>query len=157
MIGFLPNLSEIGPAINAPTAQPSKTEATLKQQEQIQKFVEYGNQQLTEKIPHWSDVEKSQKEKSAITNYAIKDLGFTAQEINQVIDYRVLLGLRDGMLYRKQVAASKKKPTQKAASRVARPGTSNKPKTMTAVKKAQMKLAKSGKVQDAAKVFEQFI
>ena len=132
-------------------------EAMQKQQEQIQKFVEYGNQQLTEKIPHWSDAEKSQKEKAAITNYAIKDLGFTAQEINQVIDYRVLLGLRDGMLYRKQVAASKKKPTQKAASRVARPGTSNKPKTMTAVKKAQMKLAKSGKVQDAAKVFEQFI
>mgnify|MGYP003654206814 FL=1 len=134
-----------------------QNEATQKQQEQIQKFVEYGNQQLTEKIPHWSNAEKSQKEKSAITNYAIKDLGFTAQEINQVIDYRVLLGLRDGMLYRKQVAASKKKPTQKATSRLARPGTSNKPKTMTAVKKAQMKLAKSGKVQDAAKVFEQFI
>jgi len=132
-------------------------EAAQKQQEQIQKFVEYGNQQLTEKIPHWSDAEKSQKEKAAITTYAINELGFTPQEINNVIDYRVLLGLRDGMLYRKQVAASKKKPTQKAASRVARPGTSNKPKTMTAVKKAQMKLAKSGKVQDAAKVFEQFI
>ena len=132
-------------------------EATQKQQEQIQKFVEYGNQQLTEKIPHWSNAEKSQKEKAAITTYAINELGFTPQEINNVIDYRVLLGLRDGMLYRKQVAASKKKPTQKAASRVARPGTSNKPKTMTAAKKAQMKLAKSGKVQDAAKVFEQFI
>ena len=132
-------------------------EAAQKQQEQIQKFVEYGNQQLTEKIPGWSDAEKSQKEKAAITTYAINELGFTPQEINNVIDYRVLLGLRDGMLYRKQVAASKKKPTQKAASRVARPGTSNKPKTMTAVKKAQMKLAKSGKVQDAAKVFEQFI
>ena len=132
-------------------------EAAQKQQEQIQKFVEYGNQQLTEKIPHWSDAEKSQKEKAAITTYAINELGFTPQEINNVIDYRVLLGLRDGMLYRKQVAASKKKPTQKAASRVARPGTSNKPKTMTAAKKAQMKLAKSGKVQDAAKVFEQFI
>ena len=103
------------------------------------------------------DAEKSQKEKAAITTYAINELGFTPQEINNVIDYRVLLGLRDGMLYRKQVAASKKKPTQKAASRVARPGTSNKPKTMTAAKKAQAKLAKSGKVQDAAKVFEQFI
>ena len=132
-------------------------EAAQKQQEQIQKFVEYGNQQLTEKIPGWSDAEKSQKEKAAITTYAINELGFTPQEINNVIDYRVLLGLRDGMLYRKQVAASKKKPTQKAASRVARPGTSNKPKTMTAAKKAQAKLAKSGKVQDAAKVFEQFI
>ncbi len=132
-------------------------EASQKQQEQIQKFVEYGNQQLTERVPGWSDAEKSQKEKAAITTYAINDLGFTPQEINQVIDYRVLLGLRDGMLYRKQVAASKKKPTQKAAARVARPGTSNKPKTMTAAKKAQAKLAKSGKVQDAAKVFEQFI
>ena len=82
-------------------------EAAQKQQEQIQKFVEYGNQQLTEKIPGWSDAEKSQKEKAAITTYAINELGFTPQEINNVIDYRVLLGLRDGMLYRKQVAASK--------------------------------------------------
>ena len=132
-------------------------EAAQKQQEQIQKFVEYGNQQLTEKIPGWSDAEKSQKEKAAITTYAINELGFTPQEINNVIDYRVLLGLRDGMLYRKQMAASKKKPTKTAAARAARPGTSNKPKTMTAAKKAQAKLAKSGKVQDAAKVFEQFI
>tara|TARA_R100001440_G_scaffold26757_1_gene43734 strand:+ start:6904 stop:7926 length:1023 start_codon:yes stop_codon:yes gene_type:complete len=132
-------------------------EAIQKQQEQIQKYVEYGHQQLKERIPDWSDVEKSQKEKLAITNYAVNELGFTQDEINQVIDYRVLIGLRDGMLYRKQVAASKKKPTQKKASKVARPGTSNKPKTTTPVKKAKMRLAKSGKVQDAAKVFEQLI
>ena len=132
-------------------------EAMQKQQEQIQKYVEYGHQQLKERIPEWSDVEKSQKEKLAITNYAVNELGFTQDEVNQVIDYRVLLGLRDGMLYRKQMAATKKKPTQKAASRVARPGTANKPKTATPVKKAKQRLAKSGKVQDAAKVFEQII
>jgi DNA repair exonuclease SbcCD ATPase subunit len=132
-------------------------EAMQKQQKQIQDFVDYGQKQLKERIPEWSDAEKSQKDKLAITNYAVNELGFTQDEVNQVIDYRVLLGLRDGMLYRKQVAATKKKPTQKAASRVARPGTANKPKTATPVKKAKMRLAKSGKVQDAAKVFEQLI
>lgn len=132
-------------------------EALQTQQEELAKFVEYGNQQLNEKIPEWTDAEVSQKEKAAISNYAMKELGFTPQEIGQVYDYRVLLGLRDGMLYRKQLEASKKKPTQKAVSRVARPGTSNAPKTTAPAKKARQTLAKTGKVQDAAKVFEQLI
>jgi hypothetical protein len=51
----------------------------------------------------------------------------------------------------------KKKPTQKAPARVARPGTVTKKKSVTPVKKAKQRLAKSGKVQDAAKVFEQLI
>ena len=132
-------------------------ENAQKQQEELAKFVEYGNQQLVEKIPEWTDAEVSQKEKSAISSYAMNELGFTPQEIGQVYDYRILLGLRDGMLYRKQLEASKKKPTQKAVARVARPGTSNTPKTTAPAKKARQKLAKTGKVQDAAKVFEQLI
>ena len=132
-------------------------ESEQKQQEQIAQFVQYGNQQLVERIPEWSDAEVSQKDKASITSYAINELGFTPDEVGQVIDYRVLLGLRDGMLYRKQMEASKKKPTQKAASRVARPGTTNTPKTSTPAKKARQTLAKTGKVQDAAKVFEQLI
>lgn len=58
---------------------------------------------------------------------------------------------------RKNAKSSKEKPVQKAKSRVARPGTTNKPKTTTPVMRAKKRLAKSGKVQDAAKVFEQFI
>jgi hypothetical protein len=78
--------------------------------------------------------------------------------MDSVYDYRVLLGLRNAWLQHKTQQATKVKPTEKkAAARTARPGTSNVPKTTTPVKRARQKLAKTGKVQDAAKLFEQII
>jgi len=132
-------------------------EALVKQQTQIQQFVEYGNQKLLEIIPEWQNQEVALKEKAAISEYAVNTLGYTPEEIQQVYDYRALLGLRNAWLNSKTVEATKKKPTQKAPARVARPGTTNRPKSAAPVKKAKQRLAKSGKVQDAAKVFEQFL
>jgi len=132
-------------------------EAMVKQQQQIQQFVEYGNQKLLEIIPEWQNQEVALKEKAAISEYAVNTLGYTPEEIQQVYDYRALLGLRNAWLNSKTVEATKKKPTQKAPARVARPGTTNRPKSAAPVKKAKQRLAKSGKVQDAAKVFEQLI
>ena len=132
-------------------------EALVKQQQQIQQFVEYGNQKLLEIIPEWQNPEIAAKEKLAIRDYAINNLEYTQKEVEQVYDYRALLGLRNAWLNSKTVEATKKKPTQKAPARVARPGTTNRPKTTAPVKKAKQKLAKTGKIQDAAKVFEQII
>ena len=132
-------------------------EAMVKQQQQIQQFVEYGNQKLLEIIPEWQNPEVAAKEKAAISEYAVNFLEYTPEEIQQVYDYRALLGLRNAWLNSKTVEATKKKPTQKAPARVARPGTTNRPKSAAPVKKAKQRLAKSGKVQDAAKVFEQLI
>jgi len=132
-------------------------EALVKQQTQIQQFVEYGNQKLLEIIPEWQNPEVASKEKLAISEYAVNTLGYTPEEIQQVYDYRALLGLRNAWLNSKTVEATKKKPIQKAPARVARPGTTNRPKSAAPVKKAKQRLAKSGKVQDAAKVFEQLI
>jgi hypothetical protein len=132
-------------------------EAQVKQQAQIQQIVEYGQQKLLEIIPEWQNQEIASQEKAAISEYAVNTLGYTPQEIQQVYDYRALLGLRNAWLNSKTVEATKKKPTQKAPARVARPGTTNRPKSAAPVKKAQQRLAKSGKVQDAAKVFEQLI
>ena len=132
-------------------------EALAKQQEQIAKAVEYGNKRLLEIIPEWQNPEVAAKEKAAISEYAIRELEYTPEEIQQVYDYRALLGLRNAWLNSRTVEATKKKPTQKAPARVARPGTTNRPKTTTPVKKAKQRLAKTGKTSDAAKVFEQLI
>ena len=132
-------------------------EALVKQQQQLEQFVAYGNQKLLEIIPEWQNPEVAAKEKAAISEYAVNFLEYTPEEIQQVYDYRALLGLRNAWLNSKTVEATKKKPTQKAPARVARPGTTNRPKSAAPVKKAKQRLAKSGKVQDAAKVFEQLI
>ena len=139
-------------------SQRLKQESNVVQQQKLQKFLQYGQQQLLEQIPEWQDNEKASKEKMAIRDYGVNVLGYTPQEMDSVYDYRVLLGLRNAWLQHKTQQATKVKPTEKkAAARTARPGTSNVPKTTTPVKRARQKLAKTGKVQDAAKLFEQLL
>jgi|TARA_X000001316_G_C921631_1_gene36137 hypothetical protein len=127
------------------------------QQNQLKEFIEFGNQKLLEVIPEWQKPEVAQQEKAEIRDYAINVLGYTPQEMDQVYDYRALLGFRQAWLNNRTVEATKKKPTQKAPARVAKPGSVAKVKTTTPAKKARQKLAKSGKTTDAAKVFEQLI
>ena len=134
-------------------------EDQVKQQEQIQKYMQYGEKQILNHVPEWKDKTIQQEEKLAIRDHAINDLGFTAEEINQVYDYRLLMGLRNSWMQNKTQKAVKKKPTQKASARnrVAKPGSVSRKKISTPLKKSKARLAKSGKVQDAAKVFEQLI
>ena len=133
-------------------------EQVAKQQKELEEFIKHGNEQLLKLIPEWQDNEVASKEKMAIRNYGINVLGYTAEQMDQVYDYRHLLGLRNAWMYDKTLKATKVKPTEKkAVARTARPGTSNVPKSTTPVKKAKQRLAKSGKVQDAAKLFEQII
>ena len=132
-------------------------EAAQKQQEQIAQMVQEGQQKLLELIPEWQDPEVATKDKLAIREYGINVLGYTPQEMDAVYDYRALLGLRNAWLQSKTVKAVKKKPTEKAKARVARPGTTNRPKSVAPVKKAKQRLAKTGKPSDAAKVFEQML
>ena len=132
-------------------------EAFAEQQKQIQQQVEFGQQRLLELIPEWQNPEVAAKEKAAIRDYAINTLEYTQQEVDSVYDYRALLGLRKAWLNDKIAETVKKKPTQKAPARVARPGTVNKKKSVTPVRRAKHRLAKTGKTSDAAKVFEQLI
>lgn len=132
-------------------------EAAQKQQEQIAQMVQEGQQKLLELIPEWQDPEVATKDKLAIREYGINVLGYTPQEMDAVYDYRALLGLRNAWLQSKTVKATKKKPTEKAKARVARPGTTNRPRSVAPVKKAKQRLAKTGKPSDAAKVFEQLL
>jgi hypothetical protein len=98
-------------------------EAFAEQQKQIQQQVEFGQQRLLELIPEWQNPEVAAKEKAAIRDYAINTLEYTQQEVDSVYDYRALLGLRKAWLNDKIAETVKKKPTQKAPARVARPGT----------------------------------
>src|SRR6056300_279987 len=132
-------------------------ESYAQQQQLIAQQVQEGQQKLLEIIPEWKNAEVASKEKLAIRDYGINVLGYSPQEMDAIYDYRALLGLRNAWLNSKTVEATKKKPTQKAPARVARPGTTTRKKSVAPVKRAKQVLAKTGKVQDAAKVFEQFL
>ena len=140
-------------AENARLAQ----ESYAQQQQLIAQQVQEGQQKILEIIPEWKNAEVAQQEKLAIRDYGINVLGYAPQEMDAIYDYRALLGLRNAWLNFKTVEATKKKPTQKAPARVARPGSTSRKKSIAPAKRAKQVLAKTGKVQDAAKVFEQFL
>tara|TARA_Y100001938_G_scaffold146981_1_gene227137 strand:- start:3617 stop:4645 length:1029 start_codon:yes stop_codon:yes gene_type:complete len=133
-----------------------ENEAIVKRQKQIEQIVNEGNIKLSQSIPEWKNDKIREKEFSQIKKYAIESLGFNEQEIDNVIDYRAILGLRQAWKYSQTQEAIKKKPTQSPA-RVARPGSTNKPVKTSAIKKERQRLKKSGKVSDAAKVFQRII
>jgi hypothetical protein len=135
-------------------------EANAKHAEQVSAYMQYGDEQLLKNhVPEWKDKSIAQKEKLAIREHAINDLGFTAEEINQVYDYRLLLGLRNSWMQNKTQKAVKKKPTQKASARnrVGKPGSVTRKNSSTSLKRSKKRLAKTGAISDAAKVFEQLI
>ena len=132
-------------------------EAVEKQQQKVLEMIQYGQQKLLELIPEWSDDKVAAKEKVAIREYAINVLGYTPQEMDQVYDYRALLGLRSAWLQSQTAEATKKKPTQKASVRAGKPGSSTRKVSVAPEKKLRQKLRKTGKTQDAAKVFEHML
>lgn len=124
----------------------------------LKQHLESENIKLLEAIPAWKDVEIAKKEKAALNKYG-QSLGYTDAELDQVYDHRVMNVLRKAMLYDE---AQKAKPAVRAkidAVKAATPGPANNPNRQpaTAQTRAKQRFAKTGSVNDAAAVFEQFI
>lgn len=112
-------------------------------------------EKLIEAIPEWKDPGKARAEKQKLRDYG-RSLGFTDQEIASVLDHRVVVLLRNAQKYEDMM---KQKPVAKArieSAPVLKPGTTSRPK-VTELTRMKQRLAKTGRVEDAASVFEQFL
>lgn len=120
-------------------------------------FVAKEMELLAEAVPEWKDDTKRSAEQKSLAEYGQR-LGFTPDELSQVSDHRAILLLRKAMLY-DQLQAQKPKLDQVVQKvKTATPGTA-KPKS-TAQKEyvaARQKLAKSGHIDDAARVLMQIL
>jgi DNA-binding XRE family transcriptional regulator len=121
---------------------------------QLTEYATAERSKLLEKIPAWKDEKVATKEKEAIAEYALL-MGYDANDLKNVFDHRLMLILRDAMNGKK---AAEKKPAIKQrieTIRAATPGPTdtNRPKVQE-VMKLRQKLAKSGKVEDAADIFD---
>jgi hypothetical protein len=56
--------------------------------------------QLLEKVPEYRDEAVRLKDRTAIKDFAVKSYGFTSDEIDQLVDHRAVLVLRDARAYR---------------------------------------------------------
>jgi hypothetical protein len=113
---------------------------------------------LREAIPEWQDEVKGEIIKKEIREYA-KSVGFSDQELAQVYDSRAVTALYKAAQYDKLMKGkidATKKVTQ--APRMLKPGTSTPETRQTEQsKKLKQQVRKTGKVKDAARLFESFL
>lgn len=137
-----------------------REEATRKvaadQAESFTRTIEGEKSKLLEALPAWNDADVAKKERAELVDYA-KSVGYSDDDISRVYDHRLILLLRDAAAHRR---AEKAKPEVKKKIeqvRVAAPGPKSSRKPVTEVTKAKQRLAKTGRVEDAAKAFEQML
>lgn len=126
---------------------------TADQQREAYTVLEAEKAKLVEAIPSWKDESKAKAEKSAIAEYA-RNAGYTDEDLASVTDHRAMVMLRKAMLFdASQAKAKAVKPIVKQrieAVKVSVPGSKvTKPKD-SASAKARGRLAKTGRVSDAA-------
>jgi hypothetical protein len=82
-------------------------------------------------------------------------MGFTPQELGNIYDHRVVLALRKAALY-DQMQAKRQgiKPVVNNGPKPAKPGAAGRVSQMSDSARATQRLAKTGRVQDAASAIE---
>jgi hypothetical protein len=129
------------------------------QQEQMKVHLSQQHQTLMDAIPEWQDQKVMQTEKAQIRDYAVNTLGYSTEEISQVYDARAVQALRHGMIASglKGKGKVKLKPIAPAIRSVSPGSAPEQPRKQTSVHKAKIRLAKSGKMSDAAEIFKQLL
>lgn len=112
---------------------------------------------IAQVLPEFSDPAKGENLRKEIRNYG-KAAGFTDDELAHVYDSRHVLTLHKAMLYDK-LQKSKPLVNKKVneAPRMVKSGTTQGKDNSEAIKKQKAQLRNSGKVRDAAVLFENFI
>lgn len=121
----------------------------------VAQFVEQERGRLNEVLPQWRDEKIAKAEKAKVAEYA-KKIGFTDNEIAQFYDHRAVSTLYKAMKF-DELQSGKPKAAKKTAP-VAKAGAANTtPKARDAYRKSQQRLAKTGKVADAAEAFKHLL
>ena len=126
-------------------------------QQEMARLVQQEAQKLSQVLPEFSDPTKGEQIRNEIRNYG-KSAGFTDQELSQVYDSRHVLMLHKAMMYdklQKSKPAVNKKVAQ--APKMVKSGTKVKEGNRDIRKQQLNKLKQTGKVRDAAALFENFI
>ena len=130
------------------------------QAEQLQAYAADEREALLEAIPAWKDPAVAKAESAEVAEYA-RSMGFTAQELEQMVDHRGILAIRKAMLYDQMADVQAEVRTKAKAAKVIQPGSRKRTPPNATQRKARAeraaKLAKSGSIDDAAAVFRDIL
>jgi hypothetical protein len=132
----------------------------LSQQEQaqfMQQKLQHEQEALLAAIPDWKDAEKAQAEKALLVEFGQK-IGFSPDELKNVVDHRAVLMLRKAALYDQMMSKRGNiKPVTNNGPRPAKPGAAGRVSNSTEAVRAQQRVAKTGRVDDAANAIFQLL
>ncbi len=162
-IGYSVKVAEMVERDKQLNAVRAERERIAQQQEQerqqnLQRMVAEESQKLVAAVPEFADPTKGEALRKDIRSFG-KSLGFSDQELASVYDSRAVLTLYKAMQYDK-LMASKPEVTKKVAQapKVIKPGVAQSRDTGSEeLKKLKARAKQSGRVADAASVFERFI
>lgn len=114
-------------------------------------------EQLLAKLPEWKDESKAKAEAEQIKTY-LKSQGYEDSDLTNIQDHRAVLLGRKAMKYDLIVANAKAaaKKVQSAPTKVVRPGVGDTP-NLDGRSTAMKQLSKTGRVEDAAALFSNFV
>ena len=125
----------------------------LSQQEQMQQqqmMLQQEQEALMAAIPEWKDPKKAAAEKAMLVQFGQK-AGFSPDELKNVMDHRAVVLLRKAALYDQMMSKRGQiKPVTNNGPRPAKPGAAGRVSNNTEALRAQQRLAKTGRVDDAA-------
>lgn len=104
-------------------------------------------EKLLDKLPHWRDEQKAAPEQQEIAEY-LGELGYTADELNELVDHRALLVARDAAKYR-QLQRAKEKRSREVTRKPIRPGAAGAANTNTKAQRAAERLRRDPDSLDA--------
>lgn len=120
-------------------------------------------EKLEAAIPEWAaDPDTAASEKQKIANFAIQTYGFTNDDLGNVVDHRLVLLLRDAMRFHDLQTKGKKAKEEVRGKRrqspTLKPGTqARKSRKSSKRNPARARLAKTGRVDDAAATLLDFV
>jgi hypothetical protein len=105
-------------------------------------------------LPEWKDSKRAKAEKALVIESA-KAAGFSDEDLKSVYDHRLVLLLRKAALFDQMVSKRQGiKPVVNNGPRTAKPGAAGRVSTTTESVRAKQRLAKTGRVDDAASAIE---
>jgi hypothetical protein len=126
--------------------------------QQMQGYLAQQAEELAKVLPDYTDPIKGETLRTELRSFAKNSLGFSDDELSQVRDSRHVIALHKAMLYDK-LQQSKPQVTKKLseAPKTIKSGNGVKVTNAEKLNRDKQQLKQSGRVRDAARIFEQFI
>ena len=134
--------------------------STIQAQEQYQSMQAHLAQQqdaLLKAIPEWVNPDKAKAEKTLLIEWGQK-LGFSSDELKNIFDHRAVVALRKAALYDQMMSKRGNiRPAVNNGPKPAKPGAAGRMDNTTDSRRSQQRLAKTGRVNDAASAIEHLL